>query len=375
MIPFNNLSYKVSSNYFKLINIFKCILKSNHFINGDNTKLFEKTFSEYNGVKFTQGVANGTDGLKLAINAYNLINKTKALRKIKVGLAGNAGGYAFVSILSDSKINQPIFIDVDEDTSCISYKELKKTYTSSGLHVLVYTHLYGGLAKDFIKIVNFCKKNKIYLIEDCSQSHGACINGKKVGSFGACGVFSFYPTKNLGCLGDGGAVITNSKKVNDLIFKMKQYGWKKKYYIDVSYGQNSRLDEIQAAFLNIFINDLDKDNQKRRELAKLYIDGITNKMIITPNVDKFYDHVFHLFVVKIRNNKRKRFLNYLKDNNIGYDIHFPILDSNQNVFKSNNDICLLGSERLTKQIVSIPLYPSLKKKDVMFIIKCLNNFS
>ena len=286
MVKFNNLSLKLKNN--KILTVFDRVIKSGLLILGSEVKNFETAFANYLKIDHCITVANGTDAIEIGLKSGGVKPNDK------VATVANAGAYTTTSILAIGA--SPIFMDIDEKTMLTSFEQVKKAY-SKGARAVVITHLFGSICPDIVKISKFCEKNNVLLFEDCAQCHGLELDGKKAGTFGNIASFSFYPTKNLGALGDGGAIVTNNHKYADLARSLRQYGWSKKYYISNQGGRNSRLDELQAAVLLLFLPDLDKSNKKRRHVAYRYNNEIKNSNIDLPNFDTL-NSVFHLYVVK-----------------------------------------------------------------------------
>jgi dTDP-4-amino-4,6-dideoxygalactose transaminase len=341
----------------------KKVLDSGQFVLGDSVLEFEKSLANFIGTEYCAGVANGTDAIEIAIRALDLPPKSKII------CAANAGYYASTAILSSGLI--PEYVDVDFETMNVSLESLQEVFKfSTAVNAIIVTHLYGNPIQDIIEIANWCKLNKIALIEDCAQAIGATVNGKKVGSFGDVSAFSFYPTKNLGALGDGGAVLTNREDLFSRVVKLRAYGWSSKYKVSVNGGRNSRLDEMQAAILSCFLKNLDDENIRRKSIADIYIHEINNPKLRLPQHS--IGSVFHLFV--IRTDSRARFINHLEKNRIGSAVHYPIPDHKQELNTSFN-LNLPESERCSREVLSIPLHPYLSESDIRRVIGAVNSFN
>jgi dTDP-4-amino-4,6-dideoxygalactose transaminase len=338
------------------------VLNSNSYILGNEVKTFEKNFSNYLGIKYSIGVSSGTDALILSLKSLNI----KAGDEI---ITTSHTAYATIAAIVEVG-GIPKFIDIKEndftmDVSKVTSMINKKT------RGIIAVHIYGNPV-DIEDLVKISKKNKIFLIEDCSQAHGAEYKNKKVGTFGNVACFSLYPTKNLGGFGDGGIISTNDKSIYRKIKLLREYGWKEKNKA-IIHGINNRLDEIQAGILNVKIKFLDKFNKKRKIIAKKYLKEIKSKHLLLPEINKNKKSVYHLFVVRINKNLRSKFINYLKTKNITCGIHYPIPNHAQKPylkFKSN----LLITEKISKEIISLPIYPMLKSNEINSIIKSINNF-
>tara|TARA_B100000886_G_scaffold257219_1_gene182359 strand:- start:1161 stop:2282 length:1122 start_codon:yes stop_codon:yes gene_type:complete len=355
-ILFNNLSFKIKKNKKKLIDGFSKNLKSNYFVLGPQVQKFEKKFAQYLGAKYCIGVANGSDALEIALKISGIKYGDK------VATSANAGMYSTNAILSINAT--PVFLDVDINTKNLTYSEIIKC-AKKNIKAIIVTHLYGLAIREIKKIASFCKKKRIILIEDCAQAHGAIVNNKKVGTFGNISTFSFYPTKNLGAVGDGGAIVTNNKNLAEKAYSFRQYGWndkgKLKYFVKYSGGKNSRLDEIQATILLELLPQLDEMNKMRRKVALKYNRLINHQKVIKPieKIDK--DYVNYLYVIRCK--KRDQFKKYLKKFNILTEIHYPLPDYRQiNLRKAYKKLYLRNTEKLCKEVLTLPCYYGMNDK-------------
>ncbi|MDC1179443.1 DegT/DnrJ/EryC1/StrS family aminotransferase [Candidatus Pelagibacter ubique] len=359
-IYYENLS---NSNYF-FTKIFKKkydqFIKKGNYILSSNNKNFEKNFSAYIGMKYCIGVANGLDALTISFKSLNLPKNSEVI------IASNAYVACIISVINAQL--KPVLVEPNIQTYNLDHEKIKKNITKKTKAILA-VHMYGKPCNmKEIKII--CKKYDLFLIEDCAQSHGASFQNKLTGSFGDLSCFSFYPTKNLGCLGDGGAILCNNKSLAIKLKMMRNYGSKIKNYNDIL-GQNSRLDEFQASFLNIKLKYLDKINSHKISLAKIYNENLNDKFI-KPTIEKNEKHVFHIY--NIRHLERNRLKSYLEKNNIKTEIHYPISPSKQkafnNMFKKKYPI----SEEIHATTLSLPISYSHTKKDILQVIKVLNRF-
>ncbi len=364
-IPFLNLQ-SVNAQYEKAIeNNFKKVIDSGWYLKGEQTKRFEDEFSDYIGVKHTIGVGSGLDALKIILRAYKELGEMEDGDEIIVP----ANTY-IASILAISENNlKPILVEPDIETYNINPDLIEEHITQRTKGIMI-VHLYGRNAFTE-KIGKLCKKYDLKLIEDSAQAHGACYESERVGSLGDAAGFSFYPGKNLGALGDAGAICTNNDSLAECCRTLGNYGSEEKYYNEYK-GLNSRLDELQASVLRIKLKDLDSQNEIRREIANFYLDNIRNPDLILPSVGKSNEHVWHLFV--IRTKERERFINYLKDNNISTLIHYPIPTHSQRAYQELSHLSLPVTECIHEEIVSIPLYPTMKDGEVKYIVNTINNF-
>lgn len=339
------------------------VLNSNSYILSKEVDNFEKKFSKYLNVKYSVGVSNGTDAIVLALQACNIKEGDEVITTSHTAFATIA---AIVDVGAT-----PVFIDIKEEDFTIDVSMVQNKITSK-TKAIIAVHIYGNPV-DIIKLKKIKKKNNIILIEDCAQAHGSEYNRKKTGSFGDISCFSFYPTKNLSTFGDAGMVSTNSNKLYKKIKLLREYGWIKKN-VSLQKGSNKRLDELHASILNIKLDYLDKFNYKRIFIAKKYLKFIKSEKLILPKLNSIKKHVFHLFVVRVKNNKRTKFINYLKKNNIYAGIHYPIPNHQQLPFKKYCKTKLHVTEKISKEIVSIPIYPLLRNNEITKIISVINRF-
>lgn len=359
----NNLSLHVSSSRVALDAAIKRVLDRAWLVLGPEVEAFEKSFANYVGVSHCITVANGTDALELALRAVGVA------RGDKVATVANAGMYTTTALLAIGAA--PIFLDIDLETRVVTATEVDRAI-HLGVKAIVVTHIYGQAIPDIFKISALCRASGVSLIEDCAQANGARISGKQVGSFGDAGCFSFYPTKNLGALGDGGAVVTNNAALAKNVSRLRQYGWSAKYQVELTGACNSRLDEIQAAILSVFLPQLDSWNARRREIASQYSTLITHPKIVIPSVAG-EDYVAHLYV--IRSPERDRLREHLRKQDIATDVHYPIPDHRQPVFGNRfSDLRLPNTEKLAQEVLTLPCYPEMTQEDVGSVINAVNEW-
>jgi dTDP-4-amino-4,6-dideoxygalactose transaminase len=365
MIEFLDLKEINSSHKEEIEQAIKDVIDSGWYILGEKTTKFELEFAGYCGVKYCIGVGNGLDALSLIIRAYIELGFFSEGDEIIVP----ANTY-IASILAISKnCLNPVLVEPDIDTYNIDPILIEEKITNKTKAIMV-VHLYGQVC-EMDPIRKIAKKYNLKIIEDSAQAHGAKYYGKKTGSLGDAAGFSFYPGKNLGALGDGGAVTTNDIELSKVITTCRNYGSEKKY-INRFKGINSRLDEIQAAILSVKLKYLEEDNNKRKEIAKYYLTNIKNKKIILPSFDNMEHHVWHLFV--IRHEKRENLQKHLRDKGIQTMIHYPIPPHKQEAYKEWNKISLPITERICKDILSLPMDPSLEEKQLYKIVNILNKY-
>ena len=342
---------------------FERVMRSGWFVLGREVAAFEEEFAAYCGVAHAIGVGNGSDALELAIAALDLPQGSE------IAVAPNAAMYATLAILANGF--EPRFVDVDPETATIDADAFERTLTPRTRAVVV-THLYGRLA-DIGAILERDATRHITVIEDCAQAHGAARGGRKAGSFGRMGCFSFYPTKNLGALGDGGAVVTSDATTAARLRQLRQYGWTSKYDVGLAHGRNSRLDELQAALLREKLPLLDEWNRRRRAIAQRYGNGIRHARIRTP-APGGEDDVAHLYVV--RSDGRDALRAHLAARGIATDIHYPIPDHRQRVFGGRyGDLQLPQAEALAREALSLPCFPELGDDEVDAVIEACNEWT
>ncbi|MGV6829285.1 MAG: DegT/DnrJ/EryC1/StrS family aminotransferase [Flavobacteriales bacterium] len=366
MITFLNL-HKINQRFEKEFKKkFSSFLNTSYFILGNQVSEFEKNFASYCGTKFCVGVGNGLDALRLIIEGYKELDLLYEGDEIIV-----ASNTYIATILAIKQAGlKPVLVEADLGNFNINLVHLEMLITEK-TKAIMPVHLYGELAP-MNGIKNLAKKHHLLIIEDAAQAHGAVNNeGKKAGNLGDVAGFSFYPTKNLGALGDAGAITTNNAALASIIQKLRNYGSSSKY-VNELIGFNSRLDEIQATFLNIKLPYLDEDNNNRRKIAKRYLNEIKNKKITLPNYDGSNQHVFHLFVVRVKD--RSHFTNYLTENEIGYLIHYPIPPHKQEALLEYSDLDFPATETIHREVVSIPMSPILTNDEVTKVIEILNNY-
>lgn len=362
-VPLNDLNLRIQENKAELLSLFENFLNSGNFILGPEVEKFEKEFASYLGAKYCVGVGNGTDAIELSLRCLGLNNKNQ------IATVSNAGMYSSTAISAIGA--QPIYMDVDESNYCVTVSEIKRVI-DLGVNAIIITHLYGNMIGNLEEIKEICNKNSVFLIEDCAQAHGASVNGNFAGVFGNVSSFSFYPTKNLGGLGDGGAIVTNDSSVAIKARELRQYGWGQKYIINSHGGKNSRLDEIQAVALRYFLKKLDLNNQRRIMIADRYSKSLSNPNIIVPKYKKG-SYVAHLYV--IRSNNRGDLQRHLSINNIGSSVHYPLPDHLQTINSQNKKTNILPvTEKLANEIITIPCYPELTDIQVEHVINAINKW-
>jgi len=360
MIKFLNIKKQDKHLKKKIFTNIKKVIEKNDFILGNFVNKFEKTFANFCGAKYAISCANGTDALTIALKILNLPKNSEVIIP-----AMTYCSTAFAVINAGLK---PVLIDISELEPTISVKKLKNTITSK-TKVIMPVHLYGSVA-DLNKIKKIIKDKNIYLIDDCSQAHGAYYNKKRVGTLADISCFSLYPGKNLGAYGDAGIITTNSRVFFNKIRNFRNLGSTIKF-IHTQIGFNSRLDTIQATILIEKLKLLDKYNKQRAQIAKYYDDNILNQKITKLKYSK--GSVYHQYVILVEN--RNKLMNLFNKNNIQFGFHYPKsinqLDSLKKIFKKKN---FKNAEYLAKKCFSIPIEPTLSRKEIHKIVKVLNSF-
>jgi dTDP-4-amino-4,6-dideoxygalactose transaminase len=370
MIEFLNLKSVNEKSRKDLSEAFERVMDSGWYIMGKEVKQFEAAFAAYCGVTNCVGVANGLDALILVLDGY----KQSGIMKNGDEVVVPANTY-IASILAISKAGLvPVLIEPDINSYLIDPARIEEKITEKTKAVLP-VHLYGQLC-DMDAINAIAKKHGLKVIEDSAQSQGAIYKGKKSGNLGDASGFSFYPGKNLGALGDAGAVTTNDDALTEVIKALHNYGSHVKYE-NLYQGINSRLDELQAAFLSVKLQVLDADNQRRRNVAQYYIDNITNEKIVLPfakgsAVVNMLSHVWHVFAV--RTSDRKGFQNHLTQQGIQTVIHYPIPPHRQPAYKEWNQLSYPVSEKIHSEIISLPISPVMGQDEIETVIKAVNSF-
>jgi dTDP-4-amino-4,6-dideoxygalactose transaminase len=349
----------------KIVKSIKKVLESNKYILGPEVKKFEKNFANYIGVKYSVGVSNGTDALKIALKAIGIKKGDEVITVSHTAIAT-------ISAIVDSGAN-PVFADIEKESFLMDANKVKRLITKK-TKAIIAVHIYGQ-AVELNILKKITKELNIYLIEDVSQAHGAKLGKNFLGSIGDIGCFSCYPTKNLGAIGDAGVITTNNKKLFKKISLIREYGWKLRNN-SLMHGENSRLDELQAAILNVKLDYLNSDNKKRNIISNYYSNNLNNKNILSyPQIRKNTTHVFHLYVLRVK--KRDKFLKELKNKNIYASIHYPIPAHKQKpycqFFKKKSNLKI--TEKVSKEIISLPIYPELKKEQLKHIIKIFNRIN
>lgn len=342
------------------------VFRSGWYLLGQELSAFESRFSQYIGVKHTIGVANGLDALRLILRGYIELG---TMHKGDEILVPSNTYIASILAISDNGL-MPVFVEPDINNYNIDIAKIEENITSKTKGILI-VHLYGRTVFSN-KLQQIAEKYQLKIIEDSAQAIGAEWKGRKTGSLGDAAGFSFYPGKNLGALGDAGAVTTNDENLAKTIKALSNYGSDQKY-VNIYQGLNSRLDEIQAAVLGVKLKYIDEENTIRKKIAKKYISQISNPKIILPEqpIDE-KEHVWHLFVVRTQN--RNNFQKYLTENGIQTLVHYPIPPHKQQAYKNMNSLSFPISEKIHEEVLSLPISPVMQNDEVTKVIELLNMY-
>ncbi|MGB8195293.1 MAG: DegT/DnrJ/EryC1/StrS family aminotransferase [Chitinophagaceae bacterium] len=361
MVPYEDLKRVNKAFTEDFRRQFEKVISSGWYILGEQVQQFEKDFSSYHNTPYCIGVGNGLDALVLSLKALRLKQGSEVIVPSNTYIA------TILSILHCGL--QPVLVEPDINTYNIDPQKIEEAITSNTAAVLV-VHLYGKCCV-MDAISSICEAHGLVLLEDCAQSHGAKYKERLCGTFGSAAAFSFYPTKNLGCLGDGGAVLTGDEALAEDIRTLRNYGSKKKYHNE-EIGYNSRLDELQAAFLQVKLQKLDEINLHKRKLASLYMEGLSNEFI-KPAVHADGFDVYHIFAV--RHNKRDSLKTYLNEQGIGTEIHYPVPPHHQPALRNLFDGKKFPvSEEIHRTTLSLPCSTAHTEEDVQSVIDVMNSF-
>jgi dTDP-4-amino-4,6-dideoxygalactose transaminase len=363
MIPFFDTTIQHADLQPELEAAFRRVLSRGQFILAEETRAFEYEFAAFCGARFGVGVASGTDALHLALRACGL-------RPGDEVITVSHGAVATIVAIEQAE-GVPVMVDIDPHTYTISPEAIEAAL-SPKTRAIVPVHLY-GCPVDLAAVAQLAEKHNLLLIEDCAQAHGAAFQGKPVGSFGHAAAFSFYPTKNLGALGDGGMILTNDSRIAEQAQLLRQYGWRERYSSEQK-GFNSRLDELQAALLRVKLPHLPGWNQRRRELAALYNDLLRSTGLALPIEPPGYAHVYHQYV--IRHPERDGLRMHLKEQGIGSLIHYPLPIHLQPAYRGLQAIptTLPHTENAARQVLSLPIYPELAQAQVSEVCEAIKSF-
>ncbi len=344
---------------------FQDFVTSERYILGDAVTNFEYQFADYCGSKHCIGTSNGLDALMLIFRAYMHLGRMKEGDEVIV-----PANTFIASILSVTNVGLvPVFVEPEEETFTIDPQRIASHITPKTKAIMA-VHLYGRLA-DMKAVNEVARQHNLLVIEDAAQAHGAqTIDGTRAGNLGDAAGFSFYPSKNLGALGDGGAVTTNDENLAKAVRLLGNYGASSKYVNDVK-GFNNRLDALQAIFLGIKLKNLDTDNERRRSIASRYVSEVINPKIALPKIAG-NAHVFHVFVIRV--DSREALQQYLKEKGIETLIHYPVAPHRQKALQEHAQLSLPITERIHEQVISIPISPVMTDDEVTLVISALNAY-
>lgn len=362
VVPFNSPGRASAAQEVALAGALDRVLKSGWYVHGPEHEAFEREFADYLGVQNVIGVASGTDALELALKSVTAVAKNAVLT------AANAGAYATTA--AHRAGFTPYYADVEESTLCLSARTVEEALARSGggVGTVVVTHLYGRMAPAR-EIRDVCRRHHVALVEDCAQAVGALGDGGLAGSIGDAAAFSFYPTKNLAALGDGGAVATDRDDVARRVRQLRQYGWSRKYTVELTGGANSRLDEIQAAVLRVRLPLLERQNLRRREIVARFVKAAAGGPLNVLRADG-PGHVAHLCVGLTDQRDAVRAL--LNEGGIATDVHYPVPDHMQPAFLVPGDVPSLPvTEWAASRVLSLPCFPEMTEEDIEHVERAL----
>lgn len=338
------------------------VLKSGWYILGNEVKQFEEEYKKHIGSKYCVGLNSGLDALILAVRALGIGKGDEVIVQANTYIATVLG-------ITENGAT-PVYVEPDQYFN-IDANKIEEKITKNTKAIMV-VHLYGQASK-MDKIMSIANKYNLPVIEDCAQSHESCFNGKKTGTFGTIGCFSFYPTKNMGAFGDAGCIVTDNEEIEDKIRKMRNYGSKVKYHNEIE-GVNSRLDEMQAALLRVKLNHMDDITKERYDLGRKYLEGIKNSKIILPKTLAGVNHVYHQFV--IRCDKRDELHDFLEKNGVQTQIHYPIPPHLAKCYEwqGYRDGSFPITEKYANTVLSLPMYTGMTEEEQNYVIDIINKF-
>jgi dTDP-4-amino-4,6-dideoxygalactose transaminase len=363
MIPQANPRAQYDSHRAEIDQAISRVLDKGRYILGEEAATFEREFADYIGVRASIGVGSGTEALHLALRACG------------VGPGDEVITVSHTAVATVSAIElcgaTPVLVDIDPRSFTLDPNQLEAAITPR-TQVVIPVHLYGQSA-DLEPILSIARKHNVRMIEDCAQSHGALYRSRRTGAWGDMACFSFYPTKNLGAIGDGGLVATNDPQLAENARLLREYGWRERYVSDIG-GWNTRLDELQAAILRVKLRTLDADNARRRHLAALYDELLTASSVALPQAMSYGEHVYHLYVV--RSARRDELQAFLKERGVGTLIHYPMPIHLQPAYRGRlGDVgSLPETERAAKEILSLPMFPELSEGQVRQVAEAIREF-
>lgn len=364
-IPFFDLK-RENNRYAKEIKrAISRVVDSGWYISGTEKKAFENNFAEFCGTKHCIGVASGLDAIRLILDGYKALNILQDGDEI---ILPSNTFIATALAVSQTGLS-PILADCDINTFNISIEDIECRITPN-TKAIIAVHLYGQIAP-IDELKKICKKYSLLLIEDAAQAHGASISNRFTGNFGDAAAFSFYPAKNIGAMGDAGAITTNNSELAEKVYALSNYGSKAKYMHELK-GINSRLDEIQAAILLVKLQHIKENNRIRQQIARFYNENIKNRQLILPKEYTSNEHVFHQYVIRCK--RRDALKMFLENNGIQTQVHYPKAIHKQSAYKEFNSLNIPNCEILQNEILSLPMYPTLRGEELHFIVETINKF-
>jgi|UniRef100_A0A7C3SQB6 dTDP-4-amino-4,6-dideoxygalactose transaminase len=362
-IPAFDLKRQYRNLSSELLPILEEVMAKGQFILGENVELLEKELADYCGTKYAVGVASGTDALLLSLEALGIGEGDEVITTPFTFFATSE----VISLLKA----KPVFVDIDSKTFNIDPDKIEDAITTK-TKAVIPVHLFGQMA-EMDDIEYLAEKYDLYIIEDACQAIGAEYKGRRAGSIGDTGCFSFFPTKNLGAFGDGGLITTNDEKLYEKIKLLRVHGSRKKYYHELI-GHNSRLDEIQAAILRVKLKYLDNWIERRIEIAKIYSEGLKDLDVIVPEVKPYLRHVYHQYVIRTKH--RDELQEYLSNKGIGTAIYYPLPLHLQECYKDlgYREGDLPEAEKASKEVIALPMWPELTNEEVNYIVESIREF-
>lgn len=361
MIHFLNLQALNAQYQQELKDACARVIDSGWYINGNELSAFEKSFAQYCNTKHALGISNGLDALRIILLALGIGEGDEVI------VPGNT--FIATALAVTAVGAKPILVDIDAGTFNLKAENILPAINEKTKAVIA-VHLYGQIS-DLADIQEICQAHSLHLIEDSAQAHGAVYQDKKAGSFGIAAAFSFYPGKNLGALGDAGAIVCNDDSLAQKMRAYRNYGSEKKYVHEVK-GLNARLDEIQAAMLSVKLKYLDIETQRRQEIAQMYLANIKNPAVILPIIPDIKAHAFHLFVIRCK--QRDDLHNHLKEHGVETLIHYPIPIHKQQAYAELSSLSLPVTEQISNEILSLPISPLMTDDEVLQVITTINVF-
>jgi len=367
-IPFCDLKAEYQLYRKEFDAAYRRVMESGHFILGSECQAFEQEYAEWNNAAHCIGVASGTDAVELALLGAGVCAGD---------MVATVSHTAVATVAAIERLGAvPVFVDIEPRRFTMSPSSLERVLKTFPVRAVLPVHLYGQCA-DMLSIMPMARKYGCAVVEDCAQAHGAMLGGHKAGTFGDAAAFSFYPTKNLGAFGDGGAVLTGNGEIAARVRSLRQYGWKKRYISDMP-GFNSRLDELQAAFLRVRLCHLDEENNARRAHAEIYVRELSGvEGIEPPYVAENSNPAWHLFVTMAEAPFRNRMIKALGEFGISAAIHYPSPVHLQRAYVGRlkaDPLGLHATESICERIVSLPMYAAMPQKDIEQVCRCIHEF-